>query len=320
MLPFLNLGDDTAVGKKGNVSQSGTSRLDPTSVRIQQLLQDVARLQLENDGLRQENQQLRDQPAPLARADSDSSDSSSVDDPPAGAAERLPELDFFRDSEPVTRMIVDMRELYETDSYLVLPSNADQAGTFQIGFIRRPDNLTAATAESYVPMSAFQDFEDEGSPEHLRFLVKRLQLVFLQAAIEGVFKVPEFSPGVPLGQLPSWGNRTGAQNIDRASILSFSGLMNLELLYDGGLQSQNARLQMHGFLMRLLHQLIIEAREYGIHFVDQQLDVTIPVQTAFGFHTQIMTTFVPLSGARYRIYLDRDVFLRAAARLPDDSV
>lgn len=315
MLPLLNLGEDTAVndGKKSN-QRSVTPRLSEEALRIQRLSQEVARLQLENDDLREQNQQLRDQPAPLERADSNEG---SIGDPPAGAAERLPELAFFRDSEPVKRMIVDMRELYETDTYLVMPSNADQAGSFQVGFIRRPDGLTADTAGSYVPMNAFHDLGDEGSPEHLRFLVQRLQLVFLQAAIEGVFKVPEFSPGVPLGQLPSWGNRTGNRSIDHASILKFSGLMNLDLLYYAGLQSQTARLKMHVFLTRILHQFIIEAREYGIHFVDQQLDVTTPVNTAFG--AQTMTTFFPLFGARYRIYLDRDVFLRAAVGLPDDD-
>lgn len=286
MLPLLNLGENTAV--EGN--KRVTPRLDPSSVRIQQLQRAFQAQVLINERLREENELLRDQlPQPA---------------PDNTAALRLAELPFFSDV-PDTRTVLGTREVYETDCYLVMPTVANQAGFFQVGFIQRPDNLDLTTAGSFVGTREFRSLETEG-PEHLRLLVQQLRLVFENVASKGAFDVPDFREDLPLGMMPNWGSTPEDER--PGDVLYFAGFMNTQLGFN-----PLAHLRMQAFLQELLQDIIIDAAAQGIFFTDTHGDVTTP---QYGYLGQMM---LPFPGARYRLSLDRDIFLTEATRLPANS-
>ena len=118
--------------------------------------------------------------------------------------------------------------------------------------------------------------------------------------------MPDFEEDLPLGQLPNWGSTPEAERPGGA--LYFSGFMNPRLALN-----PLAHLRMQAFLQALLQEITIEAAAQGIFFTDTQSDVTTP---QYGYLGQMMLAF---PGARYRISLERDVFLREATRLPADD-
>jgi hypothetical protein len=119
---------------------------------------------------------------------------------------------------------------------------------------------------------------------------------------------------VPLGRLPNWGNTP--ENADPGDVLYLQGFMNPALVQNQFATNfiDGARVRMQVFLSILLQEIIIDASAQGIHFTDTQRDVTTP---QYGYMGQAM---LPFPGARYRISLDRDIFLREATRPPDESV
>lgn len=204
------------------------------------------------------------------------------DDPPGTG--NGPEPLFFRENPA---------SLVKTDFYLGAPSVPVQGWSFNFGFLYRPDLLV--TADEFVGTDRFYDTFALTGGEFHNTLASYLETVFTNSV--GVMQAPELLEYTEVGAVAT---ALGPFNINLET-LELTGYLNptltenplaIEMLYD--------------YLDGVRSRLIVEAREFGIHFVDQGTEVTIPVGGEMR----------NIPGARYRIHLDKQVFLESRRLRP----
>jgi hypothetical protein len=177
--------------------------------------------------------------------------------------------------------------LVETDFYLIAPSVPVQSWSFNFGFVHRPDLLV--TDAEFVGTDRFYNTFASSDEEFHRILASYLQIAFMNSV--GVMHAPTLLVmGVTI--------TLGPFNINLET-LELNGYMN-PTLWLNPLAVQ----MMYNYLDGVRSRLTVEARAFGIHFVDQGTEITSPDNGQL--------TNVP--GGRYRIHLDKNVFLARRQR------